>query len=100
MNTNISLQTSRQTVTSTSTLFGLSSYNAVVMDYMAKNGSNLRAGTVVGVWDGSNSKLTETTTTDLGDTTAVSFSVSNNGTVSATVSSGTWTITGFARALS
>jgi hypothetical protein len=80
-------------------MFTLTTYNGVVMDYLAKNGSNMRAGTLVGIWDGSNSKLSETTTTDLGNTTAVSFTVSNTGTINAVVSSGTWTITATARAL-
>jgi hypothetical protein len=43
--------------------------------------------------------LSETTTTDLGNTTAVSFTVSNTGTINAVVTSGTWTITATARAL-
>jgi hypothetical protein len=71
----------------------------MVMDYLAKNGSNMRAGTVVGIWDGTSSKLSETTTTDLGNTTAVSFTVSSTGTVNAVVTSGTWTITATVRAL-
>jgi hypothetical protein len=71
----------------------------MVMDYLVKNGSNMRAGTVVGIWDGSTSKLSETTTTDLGSTTAITFSVSSTGTISAISTSGTWTVTATVRAM-
>jgi hypothetical protein len=100
MNTDVSIQTNSQSVTGTTSMFTLSDYSGVVLDYLVKNGSNMRAGTVVGIWDGSNSNLSETTTTDLGNTTAVSFTISNSGTVNAVVTSGTWTVVMFARALS
>jgi hypothetical protein len=100
MNTDISLQTSSQSVSATSTMFTLTDYTGVALDYLVKNGSNMRAGSIVGVWDGSLSNLSETTTTDLGNTTAISFSISSSGTVSATSTSGTWTVVMFARAFS
>jgi hypothetical protein len=100
MNSKVGFKSVRLTgVTGTSTVFVLTGFDGMVMDYLAKNGSNMRAGTVVGIWDGSSSKLTETTTTDLGNTTAISFAVSNAGTISATASSGTWTVTATVRAL-
>jgi hypothetical protein len=99
INNKVDIQANSQTVTGTTSMFTLSTYSGMVMDYLAKNGSNMRAGTLVGIWDGSNSNLSETTTTDLGNTTAVSFTVSSTGTINAIVSSGTWTITATARAL-
>jgi hypothetical protein len=86
-------------ITGTSSLFVLTGFDGVVMDYLAKSGSNLRAGTLVAIWNGSTSNLTETTTTDLGNTTAITFSVSNAGTISVSASSGTWVITATVRAL-
>jgi len=99
MNSIVDVQTNTQSVTATTAMFTLSDYDGVVVDYLVKNGTNLRAGTIVGIWDGSTSKLSETTTTDLGNTTAISFTVTSNGTVNAIASSGTWTVTMFARAL-
>ncbi len=100
MNSKVSVRTSNQSVSSSTTMFTLSTYNGVVLDYLVKNGSNMRAGSIVGIWDGSTSNLTETTTTDLGNTSAISFTISNSGTVTATSSSGTWSVVMFARALS
>jgi hypothetical protein len=99
MNEDVSVQTNSQSVSSTTAMFTLSDYYGVVVDYLVKNGTNLRAGTIVGIWDGSTSKLSETTTTDLGNTTSISFTVTSNGTVNAISSSGTWTVTMFARAM-
>jgi hypothetical protein len=100
MNGKVDVRTSNQSVSSSTTMFSLSTYNGVVLDYLVKNGSNMRAGSIVGIWDGSTSKLTETTTTDLGNTSSISFTISNSGTVTATSSSGTWSVVMFARALS
>jgi len=100
MNSKVDVRTSSQSVSSSTTMFSLSDYDGVVLDYLVKNGSNMRAGSIVGIWDGSTSNLTETTTTDLGNTSAISFSISNSGTVTATSSSGTWSVVMFARALS
>jgi hypothetical protein len=100
MNSKVGFKSTRITgVTGTSSLFILTGFDGVVMDYLAKSGSNLRAGTLVGIWNGSTSNLTETTTTDLGNTSAITFSVSNAGTISVTASSGTWVITATVRAL-
>jgi hypothetical protein len=100
MNTDVSIQSNSQSVTGTTTMFTLSDYSGVVLDYLVKNGSNMRAGTIVGIWDGSTSKLSETTTTDLGNTGVVTFTITNAGTVNAIASSGTWTVVMLARAMS
>jgi hypothetical protein len=83
----------------TSTIFTVSGYDGATFDYVVKNGVNRRAGTIVAIWDGSNSRFTETTTPDLGDTSNVSFTVSSAGALNAVVSSGTWTVEAMYRAL-
>ena len=52
-------------------IFGLStsSYDGVFVDYTATSASNARAGSIMSIWNGSNLNFTETTTTDIGDTT-------------------------------
>ena len=55
----------------TQSIFGLStsSYGGAFFDYTVQSGSNARAGSIMSVWNGSNISFTETTTTDIGDTT-------------------------------
>ena len=52
-------------------IYGLStsSYDGVFVDYTATSASNARAGSIMSIWNGSNLNFTETTTTDIGDTT-------------------------------
>ena len=85
--------------TGTSTIFSVSGYDGATFDYVVKSGFNRRAGTIVAIWDGSNSRFTETTTPDLGDTSNVTFTVSSTGALNAIVSSGTWTVEAMYRAL-
>ena len=82
-----------------STLFNLSSFDGANFDYVVKNGSNMRAGMIMSVWNGSNSKYTETSTMDLGDTTGITFSVSGTGQLNVAIASGTWTVEVLYRAL-
>lgn len=68
---------------------------AATWHYSVNDGSNLRAGTVVAGWLGSNVVYTETSTTDIGDTSAVTFDVNESGgdiRLVATATSGTWTV--------
>ena len=55
----------------TQSIFGLStsSYDGAFFDYTVQSGSNARAGSIMSVWNGSTINFTETTTTDIGDTT-------------------------------
>ena len=71
-------------------------------DYVAKSGTNLRAGTVTSVTDGTNVEFNEVSTVDLGDTTDVKFSVvlsSGNLLFKATVLSNNWDIKALVRKL-
>jgi hypothetical protein len=68
---------------------------AATWHYSVNDGSNLRAGTVVAGWLGSNVVYAETSTTDIGDTSAVTFDVNESGgdiRLVATATSGTWTV--------
>jgi len=68
---------------------------AATWHYSVNDGSNLRAGTVVAGWLGSNVVYTETSTTDIGDTSSVTFDVNESGgyiRLVATATSGTWIV--------
>ena len=62
---------SSTTAATTQSIFGLStsSYGGTFFDYTVQSGSNARAGSIMSVWNGSSLNFTETTTTDIGDTT-------------------------------
>ena len=87
------------TISSNTEIFNLSSFDGAFFDYVVKSGVNMRAGSIMSVWDGTNSSYNETTTIDLGNTTAVGFNVSGTGRLNATISSGTWTVEVLYRAL-
>ncbi len=75
---------------------------AAFFDYAAKNGTNLRAGTISSVTDGTNVKFNEVSTVDLGDTSDVKFSVvlsSGDLLFKATVLSNNWDIKALVRKL-
>ena len=70
-------------------------YNSFHIDYNISGSSGLRAGSVVGIWDGSNVDYTDTSTNDIGNTTPVSFLVAlsgGNAILQASVTTSTWRI--------
>lgn len=73
-------------------LVDLSPFNGANFDYIIKNGASMRGGNIASVWNGSSSSHNELNTTDLGDTSAVSFDITNTGTLNVAVTSGTWTV--------
>ena len=79
-------------VSSSQNLLNLSTFKGANFDYIAKDGNNMRVGNIAGVWNGTISSHNELNTTDLGNTSPVTFTLSNVGVLNATVSSGTWTI--------
>ena len=82
--------------------FPTGSYDSGFFDYVIKDGTNLRAGTITSVWTSSDIVYNEVTTNDLGDTTDVSMIVSlssGNTNLTANVSSGNWTIKVLSRGL-
>lgn len=73
-------------------------YNAAFFDFVIKNGTNVRAGTVYACHNGASTPLVEfaeTSTVDLGDTSDVTLDVVISGAnmvLRATTTSSTWTI--------
>ena len=86
-------------VSGSATLIDLGLFDGANFDYIVKNGSNMKCGNIASVWNGSNSSHNELNTTDLGDTSPVSFDVTNNGLLNVLVSSGTWKVEVHYRAL-
>ena len=77
-------------------------YTAAFFDFVIKNGTNVRAGTVYSCHDGTNVEFTETSTVDLGDTSDVSLSVDISGTnmrLRATTTSDNWIVKSLVRAI-
>jgi hypothetical protein len=81
------------------TVISATGYDGANFDYVVKNGSNMRFGNIMAVWSGASVKYSETSTTDLGNTTGVTFTVSSTGDLNADIASGTWTVEVMYRAL-
>jgi fibronectin-binding autotransporter adhesin len=80
----------------------IATYTAAFFDFVIKNGTNLRVGTVFACHDGTNVVYTETSTNDLGDTSDVTLSVDISGTdmrLRATVTSDDWSVKSLIRAI-
>ena len=79
------------------------SFKAAFFDYYVASGSvNMRAGTVMSVHNNSTSRYTDTSTGDIGNTSAVDFStsiVAGSLVLTANISSGTWEVKTSYRAL-
>jgi hypothetical protein len=87
------------TLTSNATIFNLGSYDGAIFDYVVKNGGNMRAGTITGVWNGATSNYNETSTVDMGTTSNINFNVTGTGLLNAVITGGTWQVEVFYRAL-
>ena len=81
-----------QDISGDTTLIDLADYNSATFDYVVINGSNMRAGNIASVWNGSISSHNEINTTDLGNTYDLSFDVTSDGKLNALVANGTWTV--------
>lgn len=71
------------------------SYNSAFGKYALYNGANARAGEFITVWNGTNVTYTDISTTDVGDTSKVSFSstiVTGNVQINADALSSGWTV--------
>jgi hypothetical protein len=77
-------------------------YSSAFFEYNVQSSTNMRAGTVMAVWDGTNVQFAETSTTDLGNTSGVVFQAIISGSYLVlqikTTSSG-WTIKSIIRAI-
>ena len=102
---NISHQENLDVDTGTETVATLptADYDAGFFDFVVKNSTNLRAGTVYAVHDGAgNVEFTETSTQDLGDTSGVTLNVDISGAdlrLRATVTADNWVIKTLVRGL-
>ena len=73
----------------------VASYDAAHFDYVIKDATNYRTGTVMAVWDGTNVEYTDTSTNDIGNTSDESFVVDisgGNARLKFTAGAGTWTV--------
>ena len=73
---------------------------AAFFDYVVKNSTNIRAGTITAATDGTNVEYNEISTVDLGDTSDVKLKVvlsSGNLILQATVASTNWNVSSFIR---
>jgi len=71
------------------------SYTAAFGKYTVYSGSNARAGEFITVWNGTTVKYTDTSTTDIGNTSDITFSstiATSNVQIDATAVSSGWTI--------
>ena len=82
--------------TTTISTIPVSSGNSAIFDYYVSDGTNMRAGTIISVWDSSSSTYTDYSTPDLnGSTAGISLITTISGTdllLRASVSSGSWTV--------
>jgi hypothetical protein len=95
---NTNVDTGTETISTVSS----STYDGAFFDYVIKNGTNLRAGTVTAVHDGTNVSFTETSTQDLGDTTDIELFVDLSGgniRLRAEAASNNWTVKTITKAL-
>jgi len=71
------------------------SYDTAFFEYSVKSGSNARAGNIMAIQSGTSVNFTETTTTDFGNTSAISFTVIVSGSniaLTGSSTTGSWTI--------
>jgi hypothetical protein len=73
---------------------------AAFFDYVVKNSTNIRAGTITSATDGTNVEYNEISTVDLGDTSDVKLKVvlsSSDLILQATATSDNWNVSSFVR---
>jgi hypothetical protein len=83
-------------------LLPTASYDTAFFEYSVRSGSNARAGTIMAIQSGSAVNFTETTTTDFGSTSAISFVVvvtGSNMAITGSSTTGSWTIKTIVRGL-
>lgn len=72
-----------------------SAYTGGFFDYTVSDGTNLRAGNIMSIWSGSTVNYSETSTTDIGSTTGITFNMTVSGGNAILRASGTttgWTV--------
>ena len=91
-------------VTGSFTVYSLptASYDAAFFEYIARSGSDARAGQIMSLWSGSSVNFTETTTTDFGNTSALAFTVAVTGSnfaLTGSVTTAGWSIKTIVRSI-
>lgn len=75
--------------------YSTGSYTSTFYNYIITSGSNSRAGQLMTVWNGSEIRYTDTSTTDIGDTSLISFTASlssSNVIISSTFPTAGWSV--------
>jgi len=78
------------------------SYDGAWFEYVAKSGSDARAGQIMSLWSDTSVNFTETTTTDFGNTSGLSFTVAVTGSnfaLTGSVATAGWTIKTIVRSI-
>jgi hypothetical protein len=86
--------------TGTENVATATSAEAAFFDYVVKNGTNIRAGTITAATDGTNVEYNEVSTVDLGSTSDVKLKVvlsSSDLILQATAASDNWNVSSFVR---
>ena len=97
INANLSNQENLDVDTGTEvvSIVPIATYTAAFFDFVVKNGTNVRSGTVYACHDGTSVEYTETSTADLGNTSAVVFTVdisAGNMRLLATTTTDNWSV--------
>jgi len=97
INANLSNQENLDVDTGTEvvSIVPIATYTAAFFDFVVKNGTNIRSGTVYACHDGTSVEYTETSTADLGNTSAVVFTVdisAGNMRLLATTTTDNWSV--------
>jgi hypothetical protein len=73
----------------------IATYTGAFFDYTINDGTNLRAGSIMSIWNGSTIQYTETSTSSIGSTAGLTFNMVVSGSsaiLKTTVTSGTWIV--------
>jgi hypothetical protein len=79
-----------------------SAYTGAFFDYTVSDGTNLRAGNIMSIWSGSSVNFSETSTTDFGSTTGLTFNMvvsSGNAILQTSGVTGSWTVKTIVRSI-
>ena len=79
-----------------------SAYTGAFFDYTVSDGTNLRAGNIMSIWSGSSVNMTETQTTDFGNTSGITFNMvvsSGNAILRTSGITGNWTVKTIVRSI-
>ncbi len=79
-----------------------SAYTGAFFDYTVSDGTNLRAGNIMSIWSGSSVNITETQTTDFGNTSGLTFNMvvtSGNAILRTSGVTGNWTVKTIVRSI-